>query len=165
MPNVRTAPECDEGRMPSALQAADEPCESSSPFPGLQGAFWPVLTLIIPRGSPQQCARGSFTGLGRVRTGKSRAGRVPCERCPETFLVSRQIFCFYLFIKYLLGNYSTPNTELTNWLGGEEGRGKCNGATLALGRTPRAAFTVQWAEYARCMPGLGMQRRAAQYLH
>lgn len=91
-----------------------------------------MLTLIIPRGSPQQCARGSFTGLGRLRTGKSRAGRVPCERCPETFFVGRQIFCFYLFIKYLLGNYSTPNTELTNWLGGEEGRGKWNGAPWPL---------------------------------
>lgn len=102
-----------------------------------------MLTLIIPRGSPQQCARGSFTALGQVRTGKNRAGRVPCECCPETFLVGRQIFCFHLFIKYLLGSYSTPNTELTDWLGGEEGRSKWNGATLALSRTPRAAFIVQ----------------------
>lgn len=43
----------------------------------------------------------------------------------------------------MLGSYSTPNTELTDWLRGEEGRSKWNGATLALSRTPRAAFTVQ----------------------
>lgn len=57
--------------------------------------------------------------------------------------MGRQIFCFHLFTKYLLGSYSTPNTELTDWLGGEEGRSKWNDATLALSRTPRAAFIVQ----------------------
>lgn len=53
-----------------------------------------MLTLIIPRGSPQQCARGSFTGLGQVRTGKSRAGRVPMNVVLRPSLSAGKYFAF-----------------------------------------------------------------------